>query len=363
MAATLTLAGIMTPEYASPEQVLGEPVATMTDIYSLGVVLYELLTGQRPYQLMSAAAHEVARLIAETDPRRPSDVVRTAEAPANRAAALPEGDSTHLSRRLAGDLDSILLMALRKEPERRYSSVESLSDDLQRHLQHRPVTARAPSWRYRLQRFCRRNPGVIAAVGLAAMLFGAGMFALLWQVRLVIQTSQGGAGGVPLFAPVWIAFYAWAVAGFGIVWHFVRPDRHKLAGCFAGGVVLMAGLLLKFRLALEMGWYRSRIAADADPLFLFSPAVWPVFTIAGTVLMMLLYRVPERFGWTGAVLLSIAIGLFSEVRERIWFEVLLPAHEYRGSPAPFFAGWALGGMCCLLALGTTVLLRRVRGPK
>jgi eukaryotic-like serine/threonine-protein kinase len=156
----------MTPEYASPEQVRGEPVTTASDVYSLGVILYELLSGRRPYLLASRRAEEVERVISDTLPSRPSSAVhrgasRAGEGspPATAEAISASRDTTppKLRRSLAGDLDNIVLMALRKEPERRYASVEKLAEDLRRHLDGRPVSARPDTFFYRAGKLLRRH--------------------------------------------------------------------------------------------------------------------------------------------------------------------------------------------------------------
>jgi tetratricopeptide (TPR) repeat protein/tRNA A-37 threonylcarbamoyl transferase component Bud32 len=141
---------LMTPEYASPEQVRGERITTATDVYALGILLYELLAGRRPYEVPSRLPQDLLRAVCLTEPRRPSE------------AAPPER-----RRALAGDLDNIALMALRKEPERRYASVEQLSDDVGRHLGRRPVHARPDTFWYRTSRLVRRNP---LAAALAVLL-------------------------------------------------------------------------------------------------------------------------------------------------------------------------------------------------
>jgi len=154
--APITRTGVQpfTPEYASPEQVLGETVTTAADVYALGVVLYELMTGERPLNLARSHPSDWARIVREAEPRTPSTVVAD-------------------GRALRGDLDTIALMALRREPERRYVSVDRLADDVRRHLVQRPVLARADSRIYRTNRFVRRQRaavtiGTIITVGLAS---------------------------------------------------------------------------------------------------------------------------------------------------------------------------------------------------
>ncbi|HVF29107.1 MAG TPA: hypothetical protein VM943_12755, partial [Pyrinomonadaceae bacterium] len=168
---------------ASPEQVRGLPVSTATDIYSLGVVLYELLTGRRPYSFGSGLPHEVARVISEQEPERPSQAVagrgtRDAESKDNWRSAMRNPQS------LRGDLDRIVLMAMRKEPERRYASVEQFAEDIRRHLEGLPVRARRDTFGYRAGKFVKRHKVGVAAAGLVAVSLVAGMIATLWQARV-----------------------------------------------------------------------------------------------------------------------------------------------------------------------------------
>lgn len=178
----------LTPEYASPEQVRGEPVSTASDVYSLGVVLYQLLTGRSPYPGSNTTAHQLARAICESEPVRPSVVVlkpdTTAATSLESAAKMREGSAAKLHRRLSGDLDNILLKAIRKEPERRYQSVEQFSEDIRRHLQGLPVTARQDSWPYRTGKFIRRHTVVVAATVLVIATLAFGMAMTLREKRI-----------------------------------------------------------------------------------------------------------------------------------------------------------------------------------
>ena len=148
-----------TPDYACPEQIMGDPVTAASDVYSLGAVLYELLSGARPHRIehRGPAALEQAICVAPTVP------------PSAAAGHIPA-----LARRLAGDLDAIVLRAMQKDPARRYGSAEHLADDLRRHLEHWPVAARRGSRGYRLRKFVRRNSLQVVLAGAAAAVAGIG---------------------------------------------------------------------------------------------------------------------------------------------------------------------------------------------
>jgi non-specific serine/threonine protein kinase/serine/threonine-protein kinase len=169
---TVTVLRMLTPDYASPEQVRGEPVTTATDVYSLGVLLYELLSGQRPYR--TGHIHEVMAAICDVDPKPPSaSVARNGKPTTAEAPAL-------LRRTLAGDLDTIVLKALRKAPNERYASVEAFADDVTRHLEGRPVRARPHTVAYRASKFVRRHRAAVVGASLAILaLVGTTLVALV----------------------------------------------------------------------------------------------------------------------------------------------------------------------------------------
>jgi non-specific serine/threonine protein kinase/serine/threonine-protein kinase len=203
-AQTVTALGVMTPEYASPEQVRGETVTTASDIYSLGVLLYELLTGHRPYHLQSRRPDEMARVICEQSPERPSTAIsRREEVRATDGSPVkiitPESvgharneQPAQLRRRLAGDLDNIVLLALRKEPARRYASVEHFSEDIRRYLEGLPVSARKATLKYRAAKFAERHKVGVASAGLVVLALIAGFTTTVWQMR-VARVERGRA--------------------------------------------------------------------------------------------------------------------------------------------------------------------------
>jgi eukaryotic-like serine/threonine-protein kinase len=164
---TVTSMRLLTPEYASPEQVEGRHATTVSDVYALGVVLYELLTGRSPYRLRSRTPQEVVEAVRTTDPERPSQA----------------GDDEKVRRRLRGDLDTILLTALRKEPARRYQSVEQLGADVRRHLEGMPVLARPDTFGYRAGKFVRRHRVPVAAGSLVVLALVAGTVATAYQAH------------------------------------------------------------------------------------------------------------------------------------------------------------------------------------
>ncbi len=177
---TETALRALTPEYASPEQIRGEEITTASDVYSLGVLLYELLTGRRPYRFRNLTPEEMARAVCEDAPEKPSTVMgrRSGEG----ASGLPE--QRRVGRMLQGDLDTIVLHALRKEPQRRYPSVERFSDDIARALAGRPVAARKDTLAYRSRKFLTRHKVGTAAAGLVIATLLAGMAATARQAQI-----------------------------------------------------------------------------------------------------------------------------------------------------------------------------------
>ena len=181
--------GPMTPEYAAPEQVRGEPVTTATDVYALGALAYELVTGRGPHTLTRLTAAEVERVITEREVDRPSQAVARGRGEAGEDNAAARSRRLKLRRQLKGDLDTILLQALQKEPARRYASAGAFVDDIRRYQRGLPIAARRDSFGYRAGKFVRRNAiGVAAAVLVAASLV-AGLIGTAWQARVASREA------------------------------------------------------------------------------------------------------------------------------------------------------------------------------
>jgi tetratricopeptide (TPR) repeat protein len=165
--ATMTSMRLMSPECASPEQVLGHPITTASDIYSLGVLLYQLLTDEQPYQFATRTSQEIARVVCEEEPRKPSVV-----------------------RQVPMDLETIVLKAMRKEPGRRYASAEQLSEDIRRYLVGMPVSARRDTFVYRARKFVGRHKTACAAAALVAVSLLGGIAATLREARVAHQQAE-----------------------------------------------------------------------------------------------------------------------------------------------------------------------------
>lgn len=163
-----------TPAYASPEQVRRERPGTHSDVYSLGVLLYELLSGHRPYRFGTTFQEEIVRTVGEVVPPKPSEVA----------------DQPAVKRRLRGDLDAIVMKALAKDPQERYSTADQVAADLRRHLAHKLVSSVPATPRYRLGKFVRRNRGIVTAAAVVLLVVAAGVSATLWQASRATSAAR-----------------------------------------------------------------------------------------------------------------------------------------------------------------------------
>ncbi|MGH7555500.1 MAG: protein kinase domain-containing protein, partial [Longimicrobiales bacterium] len=190
---TRTNARLLTPEYSSPEQVRGDPVTTSCDVYALGVLLYELLAGTHPYAGRSGGRATLERLILEVDPAAPSASVAAAAesaAGADRIAAARGVSAIQLRRQLEGDLDTVALKAMRKEPEARYASALELAEDVERHLAGHPVRARPATLRYRALKFALRNRLAVSGAAALFLVLAASTAITLGQSRRIRLESE-----------------------------------------------------------------------------------------------------------------------------------------------------------------------------
>ena len=174
-----------TLHYAAPEQVRGETVTTRTDVYSLGVVLYEVLTGSKPYRLRRQTDAEWEQAILAVEPLKPSVTVQRVTVPGE----VSDAAQRRLARQLGGDLDTITLKALAKQPEQRYASVEAMAQDLRRHLSGRPIQARPQSWTYQLGKFASRHRLGLVVGTLATVMVLCALAASVWQSRQAVREA------------------------------------------------------------------------------------------------------------------------------------------------------------------------------
>jgi tetratricopeptide (TPR) repeat protein/tRNA A-37 threonylcarbamoyl transferase component Bud32 len=199
-AGTATQLGMMTPAYASPEQIRGERIGTASDIYSLGVVLYELLTGQKPYKFSSRSQLAIEKAVLEAEPVKPS-AIQNSKFKIQNSGTRETGQKTKIKNQksLKGDLDTIILKALRKEVAERYVSVGQLSEDLRRYLDGVPILARAHTFSYRAAKFIKRNGVGVAAGALVFLALCSGTTVAVWQA---VRAEQQRALAEKRFAEV-----------------------------------------------------------------------------------------------------------------------------------------------------------------
>jgi eukaryotic-like serine/threonine-protein kinase len=206
--ATVTGVWAMTPEYASPEQFRGEPITTATDIYSLGLILYELLTGHSAHSFSSRMPYEIARVVLESEPAKPSSAVFRKKAGQENSAGQPNIGSNNelipsadcdlrgfssnrkLHHRLVGDADNIILKALRKEPSERYASADQLSEDIRRHLEGRPITASKGTAAYRFRKYVVRHKVGVASATAVLLTLITGVVLTLREARIARQNES-----------------------------------------------------------------------------------------------------------------------------------------------------------------------------
>ena len=346
---TGTAMRVMTPRYASPEQVRGEPLSVTSDVYAPGVVLYELLTGRWPYRTQSGLLHEVTRAICEEEPTVPSAVVDqvdrarsdtpTMHSPTpEMISAVREGAPATLRRRLEGDVDKILLKALAKDPARRYRSVEQLSEDVRRHLEGMPVAARGDSYWYRANKFVRRHPVAIAAAILIAIAQQFSFMTTVWEFR--VRTAAVTVGGAVDIRPELVAYTYLSLALFAGAAYVSQAQTLRAASSIVGGAIFSAFVTA---IPISMGWRRFVHLEHS------TQALWLLYAIGvpfGGILALAGWRIARRLGWLGLAAFVIVASIGFPIRERLY---LSAAHLMVVVPGtvPWIA-YTLSWACALL---------------
>jgi serine/threonine protein kinase len=315
---------LMTPQYASPEQVKGEKVGFASDIYSLGTVLYELLTGHRPYRLRSRLAHEIVRVVCEEDPIRPSRAVSQTEerssgagnfVPVNPQIVSRARGTTprDLQRNLMSGLDNVVLKAMRKEPAKRYKSAGELREDLRRYLDGLPVSVRATRWSYDMAKLLRRHK---------------------WWTAATIAVLAGIATGVVRINPIAAAAAVLLLITVSVRYLVMRSEYGQPR---ASGRLFNSGLSVIFQAAV---FYLVLFAALSN-----SKLALLIFIGAGVRFTQLLAQWTRRERWAGPLLLDA-----SRPKPRllwIWFLLMVVLVTLMG-PILFFGGLPIPWVASIL---------------
>ena len=321
--------------------------------------------------------HEIARVIAEVDPARPSDVITQTEGVSGLGEPTPEdislsreGDPKRLRKRLLGDLDAIVLKALRKEPERRYRSVVSFAEDLERHLEKRPILAReAGAWE-RLTRFVIREPAVFAAISTVFAMIGMGLN------TVVVQTSEDVEAAVRnpaiRFSLRSLFFFGYSLCLWTLgasvylaratktLWALsTRTGKRLRTGAMVAGLIWGLVITLTWRLGGGEGWWHSRIPGNSDPLLLASPPSTLIYCAFGGAVMWVLAMTGRRFGQRGTGIGLVLLGLGTALGERIAFGTIIPALAFDGGAVSFLSTAALTAAAGWLGLA---VMRLIGGP-
>jgi serine/threonine protein kinase len=350
---TETLLRRMTPEYASPEQLMGEAIRTTSDVYTLGVVLYELLTGHRPYNMRSHVLQEITRVICDEDPTLPSAVI--SEGNAHSISEVREGDSIHLRHRLEGDLDNILLKALQKGPSRRYSSADQFSADVNRHLNGLPVIARRDTAWYRSNKFIGRHQVGLAATVLIVAALAAGLFTTLWQTRQALEApSNLATRPISVLAPEMVQFTVLLWIGLGAAVYFTRAPLRRTLGALAAGLAFMLLFLGEEMLPPSMGLHHFNWTATPQPTGLIYAAIIPY----GATIALVGWRITRKFGWRGQVTLLLAAAIGGPMRDYIT-TLWVPGVAAVTGLVPLISDGVL--WLCGVGLGQAIL-RLIAGP-